>query len=49
MRVRGKAMERVRERERGREGVERCDFLVPLYNKSGTAQVIALAHFYVGS
>jgi hypothetical protein len=49
MRVREKAMERVRERQGEREGVERCDFLAPLHNKSGTAQVIALAHFYVGS
>jgi hypothetical protein len=27
---------------------ERCDFLVPLHNKSGTDQIVALAHFYVG-
>jgi hypothetical protein len=43
----------MREREGGRRGVrgwgrERCDFLVSLHEKSGTDQVVALAHFYVG-
>jgi hypothetical protein len=42
--------ERGRERERDgeREGGKRCDFLVSLHVKSGTGQVVALAHFHAG-
>jgi hypothetical protein len=39
---------REREREREGEGGERCDFLVSLYDKIGNAQVVVLAHIYVG-
>jgi hypothetical protein len=35
--------------EKGTEVGERCDFrYIPLHAKSGTGQVVALAHFYVG-
>jgi hypothetical protein len=39
----GREGERWRKRERG----ERCDFLIPLHDKSGTGQVVTLAHLHV--
>jgi hypothetical protein len=43
----GRKGERERGREVEKERGERCDFLVPLHDKSVTGQVVALAHLDV--